>query len=135
MQVFVIIGNAEIMINADLNINNWLTKEYVIMDLIGILVIVNIREYLNYENCKCRQRLIDKLVKNYIENIDESTVIYNKALNVIPLKNYKKICSSCQRSSCTIYIALLVMFFMVSLSIRDISIYFHWYLKSSIKNY
>ena len=30
------------MINADINANNWLTKEHEINDLFGILVIVNI---------------------------------------------------------------------------------------------
>ena len=27
--------------------------------------------YLDYENCKCRKRLIDKLVEEFTENIDE----------------------------------------------------------------
>ena len=34
--------NVGIMINADINANNWLTKEHEINDLFGILVIVNI---------------------------------------------------------------------------------------------
>ena len=42
MQAFVIISNAGIMINADVNVNNWLKKEYVTKDLFGILVIVNV---------------------------------------------------------------------------------------------
>ena len=29
-------------------------------------------EYLDYENCKCRKRLVDKLVKECNENIDEA---------------------------------------------------------------
>ena len=29
------------------------------------------REYLDYENCKCRKKLIDKLVEEFSENIDE----------------------------------------------------------------
>ena len=28
-------------------------------------------EYLDYENCKCRKRLVDKLVEECNENIDE----------------------------------------------------------------
>ena len=40
------------MINADVNAKNWLTKEYVIKDLLGIQVIVNVNviigEYLDY---------------------------------------------------------------------------------------
>ena len=42
MQEFVMIRNVGIMINADTNANNWLTKEHEINDLFGILVIVNI---------------------------------------------------------------------------------------------
>ena len=47
--------------------------------MIGILVIVNVnamscdvREYLDYENCKCRKNLVDKLVQECGENIDEA---------------------------------------------------------------
>ena len=29
-------------------------------------------EYLDYENCKCRERLVDKLVEECNENIDET---------------------------------------------------------------
>ena len=42
MQEFVMIRNVGIMINADINANNWLTKEHEINHLFGILVIVNI---------------------------------------------------------------------------------------------
>ena len=31
-------------------------------------------EYLDYENCKCRKRLIDKLVEEYNENTDEENL-------------------------------------------------------------
>ena len=31
----------------------------------------NFCEYLDYENCKCRKRLVDKLVEECNENIDE----------------------------------------------------------------
>ena len=52
-------------INAGVNARNWLEKEYVINDLIGILAIVNmnvinhvdIEEYLDYKNCKCRKKV------------------------------------------------------------------------------
>ena len=42
MKVFMIINNAGIMINADVNVKNWLTKEYVTTDLFGIQIIVNV---------------------------------------------------------------------------------------------
>ena len=31
----------------------------------------DIGEYLDYENCKCRKKLVDKLVEECTENIDE----------------------------------------------------------------
>ena len=51
-QVFVIIKNSGIMINADVNTKNCLTKEYVINDLFGILVyvIVNVKNQVMLEN-------------------------------------------------------------------------------------
>ena len=42
MQVFVIINRNEMKVNANLNVRNSLTKEYVIKDLIGIIEIVNV---------------------------------------------------------------------------------------------
>ena len=51
-QVFVIIKNSGIMINADDNTKNCLTKGYVINDLFGILVyvIVNVKNHVMLEN-------------------------------------------------------------------------------------
>ena len=31
----------------------------------------DVGEYLDYENCKCRKKLVDKLVVECTENIDE----------------------------------------------------------------
>ena len=31
-------------------------------------------EYLDYENCKCRKKLVDKLVEEYTKNNDEVTI-------------------------------------------------------------
>ena len=35
------------------------------------------------------------------------------------------------RGSCTVYIVLLVIFFIISISISNIFIYFYWYLEKS----
>ena len=63
-----------------------------IKDLFGITVIVNVSdkscdivEYLDYKNCKCRNKLIDKLVEECSENIDGNKMLHNETLNVIPL--------------------------------------------------
>ena len=42
MQVFVIVNNVGMMINADANAKNSLTNKYVIMDLFRIQVIVSV---------------------------------------------------------------------------------------------
>ena len=60
----------------------------------------DIREYLDYENCKYRKKLIAKMVEERSKNIDENEMIYNATLN-----DHRKVCSSC-----TVYIVLLVMF-------------------------
>ena len=77
----------------------------------------DVGEYLDYKNCKCRNKLFDKLVEEWSENIDESEMIYNGTLN-----NYRNVCNSC-----TIYILLFVTAFLVIISISSAYIYFHWY--------
>ena len=64
-------------------------------------------EYLHDANCKCRKRLIDKLVEECSENIDENKLHSNELIRVTS-NGYKNVCGSCERCSCTAYIALLV---------------------------
>ena len=84
----------------------------------------DIREYLNYKNCKCRKRIIDKLVEEYSKNIDGDEMLFNKTLDVIPLNVYKRVCSSCM-----VYIVLFVVFLITSLCTCCVFIYFYCYLK------
>ena len=83
----------------------------------------DIGEYLDYKNCKCRKRIIDKLVEECSENIDGNEMLYNETLDVIPLNVYKKVCTSCM-----IYILLFVVFLITSICICCVFIYFYWYL-------
>ena len=101
MQMFVIIKNVGIMINADVNAKN------VMLESIQIIKIVN------------AERLIGKLVEECSENIDGNKMIYNSTLN-----DYEKICNSC-----IVYIVLLAIFFIISISISSTFIYLHWYLQ------
>ena len=78
----------------------------------------NVGEHLDYANCKCSKRLIDKLAEECSENIDE------KKLHSNEINDYGKI-----YSSCSAYIVLLVIFFILRISISSVFIYFHWYLK------
>ena len=50
------------MVSVNLNVKNWLTKEYVIKDLLNHDKLCDVWEYLDYKYCKCRKKLVDKLV-------------------------------------------------------------------------
>ena len=105
--MFITINKDGMKLNADVNVKNELTKECVIKDLFGILVIVSVNvinhvtgELLDYKIRECRKRLIDKLVEECSENIDGNKILYNDTLNAIllntiPLDDYKKVCGSC----------------------------------------
>ena len=75
----------------------------------------DIREYLDYKNCKCRKKIIDKLVEECSENIYE-----NEIIDIIPLNVYKKACISCM-----VYIVLFVLFLIKSICISSVFIYYY----------
>ena len=83
----------------------------------------DISEYLDYENCKCRKRLIDKLIDECTETVEEvkltkTTIAENENEN-----SYK-------HNSCTVYIVLLLIFFTINVSgIVTYYVYSQWYLK------
>ena len=56
----------------------------------------DVGEYLDHENCKCRKKLVDKLVEECAENIDEVKIAK------ISLMESTKDENKC-KSSCTIY--------------------------------
>ena len=76
-------------------------------------------EYLDYENCKCRKKLMFKLVEEHNENIDGNEMIYNGNLN-----DYEKECDSC-----TIYVVLFVTAFFISISFNSAFFSFSLYLR------
>ena len=80
----------------------------------------DVGEYLDYKHCKCRKRLIDKLVEECSENIDENEMTHNDYENMY--------------NSCTIYIVFFVMMFLIIIGISSVFIYFYWYLKKSNTN-
>ena len=59
----------------------------------------DVGEYLDYENCKCRKKLVDKLFEKCTENIDEVRIaemaLFHRG-------------SKC-KSSCTIYVVLIAI--------------------------
>ena len=79
----------------------------------------DIGECVDYKNCKCRKRTIDKLVEQCSENIYE-----NETLDLIPLNVYKEVCNSCM-----VCIVLFAVFLIRRTRICCVFIYFYWYLK------
>ena len=78
MQVFLIINNDGMKINAGGNVKNWLIKEVVIIDLLGILVVLNVN-VINHIN-----------VNVMLENIWTNKTSAEKNQLIIYLKNVLK---------------------------------------------
>ena len=81
-------------------------------------------EDIDYKTSKRRKTLIDKLVEECCENIDEKKLHQNKMIYNSNLNDYEKICRFCK-----VYIIMVVIVFIISISISCIFSYFHWYLK------
>ena len=79
-------------------------------------------EILDYKNCKCRKRLIEKTSWKIKEDIDGDNIIYYAILN-----NYWKICKSW-----IIYIVILIIMFVIIIGISSACLCFHWCKKKNI---
>ena len=81
----------------------------------------DVGEYLDYENCKCRKKLVDKLVDECNKTIKEVK------LPKIALAENE---DSYKCSSCTVYTVLFWIFFTINVGgIGVFLIYFRGYLK------
>ena len=87
----------------------------------------NIGEYLDYKNCNCRKKIIDKLAEECSENIDGNKILYSETLDIIPSSDNKKF------DSCVVYIILFSVFLIISRSMA-IYAYFFLYLKNKSTN-
>ena len=83
----------------------------------------DIGEYLDYENCKCRKKLVDKLVVEGTETVEE--VKLAKITSVGYENKHKCI-------SCTLYLALFSIIFTINVGIGAYFVYFHWHLKKDV---
>ena len=73
----------------------------------------DVGEYLDYENCKCRKKLVDKLVEDCTENIDEVKIA---GMTLFERRNECK-------SSCTVYVVLTAIVFTISIGIGTYFVY------------
>ena len=83
----------------------------------------DVGEYVDYENFKCRKKLVDKLVDECTETIEEVKV----AKITLGADKSKHKCSSC-----TLYIVLFSTVFTGSIGIGTYFNYFHWYFKKDV---
>ena len=78
-------------------------------------------EYLDYENCKCRKKLVALLIEEGTETVEEV-----KLAKITLAENE----NSYKCSSCTVYIVLFWIFFTINVGgIGAYFVYFHGYLK------
>ena len=71
----------------------------------------DIGENLDYENCKCRKRLVDKLVGECDENIDEVKIV-SESKNTF--------------NSCILHIVLFSMFFTINVGTGAYFVYYKY---------
>ena len=82
----------------------------------------DVGEYLDYKNCKCRKKLVNKLVEECNEIIEEvKTVSENK--------------TKC--SSCILYLVLFSTFFTINAGITTYFVYYKYmnHNKENVSNY
>ena len=85
----------------------------------------DIGEYLDYENCKCRKKLVDKLVEECTENVKEE-----KITEITLAENENK--HKC--SSCTLCIVLFLIILTINVGIGTYFVYYK-YMNCSKETY
>ena len=110
-----------------------------IKNLFGILVIVlmnvinhvTLSEYLDYKNCKCRKKVAYSLVEEYDENTDKNKIIPNKTFSIKEdnKSTNKDLNTSKSTDPCKPYVALSILFSMISVTISGAFVYFYLYVK------
>ena len=70
-------------------------------------------EYLDYENCKCRKRLADKLIEECNENIEERSLVKINS-------------TKCKHNSCMLYVVLFLIFFTINIGIGSYFVFYKY---------
>ena len=82
---------------------------------------------IDYENCKCRKKLVDKLVVECTENIDEVKIAEITSTE-LHSAGHENLCVC----SCTICVILAVIALAISIGIGAYFAYSRWYLKEDV---
>ena len=80
----------------------------------------DVGESLDYENCKCRKKLVDKLVEECTEDIDEVKIV-----KMTLSEHENKFENKC-KSSCTIYLVLFSIIFPMNIGIGTLFVYYKY---------
>ena len=84
-----------------------------------------------YESCDVGEYSDYKLHQECIEIINQKQLYANETIN----HAYNSCeCNSTECSSYTVYVTLFVIFFIISINISSVFIYFHWRLKKRSTN-
>ena len=78
---------------------------------------VNILEYLDYKNCKCKKRMVNKLVEECNETIDEVKLT---KISIAENEN------SYKHKFCILYIALFSICFIINVGIGTYFVYYKY---------
>ena len=92
------------------------------VNVIKIVILVKIMK-IDYENCKCRKKLVDQIIDECTETIEEV-----KLANITLAENEN---SYYKCSSCKVYIVFMIVVFTIFTGITIYFVYYNWYL---IKN-
>ena len=79
-------------------------------------------EYLDYENCKRRKKLVDELIDECAETIEEVKLAKTTPIELHLTKNENKY------SSCKVYIVLMIVAFTIFTGITIYFVYYNWSL-------
>ena len=80
---------------------------------------------MDYENCKCRKKLVAPLIEECTETVEEVKLA---KVNIAENTNSYKC------SSCTVYIVLFSIFCTSNVGIVIYFVYSHWYLNKDVIN-
>ena len=83
----------------------------------------DVSEYLDYENCKCRKKLVDKLVDECTETVEEV-----KIAQITLAENE----NSYKCTSCTVYVVLMIVVFTLCVGISTYFVYCNWSLVKNV---
>ena len=84
--------------------------------------VCDVGKYLDYENCKCRKKLVPPLIEECTKTVEQVK------LAKITLAGNE---NSYKCSSCNVYIVLVVVFFIICTGISSYFVYYNW---SLVKN-